>query len=279
MADSTAMQVALRHYPPRFVILFLLGAMFAVAVSYLQQQHRILRYSGDGQGFPFVAEPGWLAPFCGFAAMIVGTAYPWLDLLAKKWEEGGPGTVVAETRALDGQGPPNLENRGRLDLDKAFSVRATPQTVTRGTPNAAATNIHLSRRIAQTLKLRSGQSIRDRAGDWGTVMRCCGGVIGLNYAASKLPWTSPTQLSLLLALLAVAIWFLFDRTIQGFALSASMSTLGTIVAFGLASQGLVSFTHADFLSIRSTIPSIFFSACICFGSVGRNLSIVPSEWQ
>lgn len=45
--------------------------------------------------------------------------------------------------------------------------------------------------------------------DWSAVIRCCGGFIGVNYAASKLPWaTSGPRVSLTLGLLAAGLWFL-----------------------------------------------------------------------
>ncbi|KAI9354869.1 insulin-induced protein family, partial [Zopfochytrium polystomum] len=107
--------------------------------------------------------------------------------------------------------------------------------------------------------------------EWSSVIRCCGGFIGVNYAASKLPWTSSVQVSLTLALLAVGLWFLFDRTWHGFVISAVFATVGTWIGFLLVSNGAYRWTQADFFGMRSWLPCILYSSCVCFGSIGRQL--------
>lgn len=121
------------------------------------------------------------------------------------------------------------------------------------------------------------KSTGDGEGDWSSVMRCIGGFIGVAYAATKLPWTSNVQVSCTLALISVVLWFLFDRTRHGFLLSLVIAILGTAAAGMLVFNGLYSFTQADFFGLRSWIPCILFSSSICFGTIGRQLAIVPEE--
>ncbi|KAI8823568.1 insulin-induced protein-domain-containing protein [Fimicolochytrium jonesii] len=113
--------------------------------------------------------------------------------------------------------------------------------------------------------------------DWSSVMRCCGGFIGVNYAATKLPWTSSIQVSMVLALSAIWLWLMFDRSPHGFFLSSTVAILGTWFAQFLVSNGMYSFTKADFFGVRSWFPCMLFSGAIMFGSIGRQLTIVPME--
>ena len=111
-----------------------------------------------------------------------------------------------------------------------------------------------------------GRSTKKVKREWSSVIRCCGGFMGVNYAASviclfkirilsfgflirhikqtffpppqKLPWTSSIQVSLTLALLALGLWFLFDRTLHGFIISAVFASVGTWVVFILVSNGV-----------------------------------------
>ncbi|GJJ75790.1 hypothetical protein EMPS_08148 [Entomortierella parvispora] len=119
---------------------------------------------------------------------------------------------------------------------------------------------------------------RSTSRDWSSVMRCLGGFIGVNYAASKLPWTSSLQVSCTLALISVALWFLFDRTFHGFMISLTVASFGTTVAYFLVLNGWYSFTRADFFGVGSWIPCILYSSSVCFGSIGRQLDVVPEAW-
>ncbi|GBB95216.1 hypothetical protein RclHR1_00250014 [Rhizophagus clarus] len=114
--------------------------------------------------------------------------------------------------------------------------------------------------------------------EWSNVMRCMGGFIGVAYAATKLSWSSNYQVSCTLALISIVLWFLFDRTSHGFMMSTLFSSIGTGVMYMLVSNGIYSFTHADFFGVRSWIPCILYSSCVCFGTIGRQLMIVPEEW-
>ncbi|KAF9212636.1 Insulin-induced protein 2 protein [Podila verticillata] len=123
-----------------------------------------------------------------------------------------------------------------------------------------------------------GQRVDRINRDWSSVMRCMGGFIGVNYAASKLPWTSSMQVSCTLALISVGLWFLFDRTLHGFMISLTVASFGTTVAYFLVLHGWYSFTRADFFGVGSWIPCILYSSSVCFGSIGRQLDVVPETW-
>jgi hypothetical protein len=110
--------------------------------------------------------------------------------------------------------------------------------------------------------------------DWSSVIRCCGGFIGVNYAASKLPWTSSIQVSITLALLAMGLWYLFDRTLHGFLLSTLFATVGTWVGFVLVANGAYTWTKADFFGVRSWLPCILYCAAVCFGAIGRQMELI-----
>ncbi|KAG0322005.1 Insulin-induced protein 1 protein [Linnemannia gamsii] len=123
-----------------------------------------------------------------------------------------------------------------------------------------------------------GKRVQPNGRDWSSVMRCMGGFIGVNYAASKLPWTSSIQVSCTLALISAALWFLFDRTFHGFMISLTVASMGTTVAYFLVLNGWYSFTRADFFGVGSWIPCILYSSSVCFGSIGRQLDVVPERW-
>lgn len=95
-----------------------------------------------------------------------------------------------------------------------------------------------------------------RRGGLGHLVRLFGGFIGVNYAASKLPWHATAygriQVSLTLLILSLGLWYLFDRTRQGLLLGLMVSLAGTLMGL-------------------SWFPSILYSSTIFFGSVGREL--------
>ncbi|KAF9930288.1 Insulin-induced protein 2 protein [Mortierella alpina] len=123
-----------------------------------------------------------------------------------------------------------------------------------------------------------GKRVPRSSRDWSSVMRCMGGFIGVNYAASKLPWTSSLQVSCTLALISAGLWFLFDRTLHGFVISLIVASMGTAVAYFLVLNGWYSFTKADFFGVGSWMPCILYSSSVCFGSIGRQLDVVPETW-
>eukprot|EP01134_Creolimax_fragrantissima_P004120 CFRG4120T1 len=109
--------------------------------------------------------------------------------------------------------------------------------------------------------------------DWSSVVRCLGLLVGISYACAKLPNTTSSQLSTVVAVLGLGLWWCFDRSRQGLLLSLVFSFFGTICGQILAYSGVLWYTHPDFILVRSWFPSILFSACISFGNVGRQLAV------
>jgi len=149
---------------------------------------------------------------------------------------------------------------------------------------------------------------------WNDVVRSVGAFVGVAFAIRKLPWSSPLQLTLTLALVNPFLWYLIDRTPTGFTLSTIMGTLGTATILfinptlvpsptdhiptsanaastltnhtaepaavaGGASVGngvlLGGLLSYESVGVATWLASVLFCACVCFGSIGRLL--VPSS--
>ncbi|KAF9181860.1 Golgi transport complex subunit 1 [Haplosporangium sp. Z 767] len=100
-----------------------------------------------------------------------------------------------------------------------------------------------------------GRRVVRNSRDWSSVMRCFGGFIGVNYAASKLPWTSNVQVSCTLALISLGLWFWFDRTAHGFMISFTVAAMGTLVAYFLVLNGWYSYEYLDDARVDLAIDS------------------------
>lgn len=69
--------------------------------------------------------------------------------------------------------------------------------------------------------------------DWNPLVRSVGAFVGIAFAIRKLPWQSPQQLSLTLALVNPCIWYLVDRTRTGFYLAAVTGITGSLLVLSL----------------------------------------------
>jgi hypothetical protein len=148
------------------------------------------------------------------------------------------------------------------------------------------------------------------------VTRLIGGFIGIAFAAvcvrqcpidsnmtacshlfqRKLAWKSTLQASVTLALVNPALWYLFDRTSSGFALSSIIGLAGTALILlinpGIVPSPATSTSHTYFnesktadntaeliggvvsyesVGVATWIASVLFCSCICFGNIGRRL--------
>ncbi|KAE9986090.1 hypothetical protein BLS_000023 [Venturia inaequalis] len=70
-------------------------------------------------------------------------------------------------------------------------------------------------------------------GQWNEVVRSVGAFVGVAFAIRKLPWSSPLQLTLTLALVNPFLWYLIDRTPAGFTLSSLFGILGTAIILAI----------------------------------------------
>ncbi|KAI1131509.1 insulin-induced protein-domain-containing protein [Nemania abortiva] len=145
--------------------------------------------------------------------------------------------------------------------------------------------------------------------DWALAVRGMGIFIGIAYAIRKLPWDSTLQVSLSLALVNPALWFLIDGSMPGFIVSSVVGFAGSALLTGLQpdmvpvpamlssssvgglySTGAVpSNTSASYTDTQSTVLgglasqqtlaigiwtlNVLFCCCVVFGNVGRWLAI------
>ncbi|KAI1819330.1 hypothetical protein F4861DRAFT_527377 [Xylaria intraflava] len=150
---------------------------------------------------------------------------------------------------------------------------------------------------------------RMRQTDWALAVRGIGIFIGIAYAIRKLPWDSTLQVSLSLALVNPALWFLIDGSMPGFLVSSVVGLAGSALLTGLhpdmvpvpailsfsSPGGLdgagavhpnVSAHYVDAgpmllggLASQQTLAmgiwtlNVLFCCCVVFGNVGRWLAI------
>lgn len=124
-------------------------------------------------------------------------------------------------------------------------------------------------------------------------------LIPTNHLQRKLPWSSPLQASLTLALVNPVLWYLIDRSRPGFLLSTAVGFTGTALLLAsnpniLPSPALGrnstaahghgsrdnSFDIGSSLGMRREsiegavwILSVLFCSCVCFGNIGRRLAL------
>ena len=144
--------------------------------------------------------------------------------------------------------------------------------------------------------------------DWALVVRGIGAFVGIVFAIRRLPWTSTMQVSLTLALANPFLWYVIDRSKPGFLLSAAVGLAGSAVLMSLnpnvmpAPAGLLpassslpppangshhipgattpsapgpagGFASHETIEAGIWMLSVLFCSCVCFGNIGRRLSL------
>lgn len=128
----------------------------------------------------------------------------------------------------------------------------------------------------------------------------------------RLPWQSTLQLTLTLALVNPALWYILDRSKPGLSCSLLVTSLLTSCIFlsnpaalpsphnpsspltttagnathsqdaGLESGRADSFagiiSYGD-LAVVTWVGSVLFCSCVCFGSIGRRLAVLEGGWR
>ena len=116
----------------------------------------------------------------------------------------------------------------------------------------------------------------------------------------RLPWQSTLQLTLTLALVNPALWYILDRTKPGFSYSLLVTSVltsciflsdpdilpspslpatvnGTSTPSAARMQGqqdmFVGVVSYDTLAVVTWVGSVLFCSCVCFGSIGRRLAV------
>lgn len=162
----------------------------------------------------------------------------------------------------------------------------------------------------QVLGTAGGRSRDDAGQDWNDVVRSVGAFVGIAFAIRKLPWQSTLQVSLTLALVNPALWYLLDRSKPGFTLSMLVGLTGTAIMLLLGQHadsvafipsppivggtgpnssvrlgarggrvgagGIGGGAESDYEStvgVATWFASVLFCSCVCFGNIGRKLAI------
>lgn len=136
-----------------------------------------------------------------------------------------------------------------------------------------------------------------RVSRWTLAVRSIGAFVGIGFAMRRVPWESTTQESLTLALVNPFLWYLIDRTKTGFWLSTVVAVAGmgltlalhpeiipsssTSVGWGLRNgrleYGVEGGLTQDASAVAVWLASVFYSACVCFGNIGRQLALNGDE--
>ncbi|KAJ4380197.1 hypothetical protein N0V86_004506 [Didymella sp. IMI 355093] len=136
------------------------------------------------------------------------------------------------------------------------------------------------------------------------VVRSVAAFVGVAFAIRRLPWQSTLQLTLTLALVNPALWYILDRSKPGLSFSLIVTSILTSVMFLSNPTALPSpsvppssnATHApsiphprpdlfagiisyDNLAVVTWVGSVLFCSCVCFGSIGRRLGVLESGWK
>ncbi|KAH8731306.1 insulin-induced protein-domain-containing protein [Phaeosphaeriaceae sp. PMI808] len=144
------------------------------------------------------------------------------------------------------------------------------------------------------------------------VVRSVAAFIGVAFAIRRLPWQSTLQLTLTLALVNPALWYILDRSKPGLSCSLIVTSILTSFIFlsnpnVLPSPSLPSTTNAtqlptstgnissrptsekmqqelfagvlsyDNLAVVTWVGSVLFCSCVCFGSIGRRLAVLEES--
>ncbi|KAI0540791.1 insulin-induced protein-domain-containing protein [Xylaria digitata] len=102
-----------------------------------------------------------------------------------------------------------------------------------------------------------------RKTDWALAVRGIGIFIGIAYAIRKLQWDSTLQLSLSLALVNPALWFLIDGSMPGFIVSS---------AVGLTGSALLTSLHPEMVPVPAMLSSSSHSGLYNPGAIHSNAS-------
>ncbi|KAL9630439.1 MAG: hypothetical protein Q9204_004722 [Flavoplaca sp. TL-2023a] len=253
--------INMRNYYIPFVSRTILLFLFGVAYG------AIVTHLHDNQNIAPVKVEGidrhtwrYLA-FWGVAGVLLGRLLPWIDIF---WE-----------RTLG-------------DTDDGFQHRSASEDA-RSQEGSDDEYERLNTRFEGVL-----------GADWTPAVRSIGAFVGIAFAIRKLPWQSTFQVSLTLAMVNPALWYLIDRSKPGFLLSAIVGVAGTVILLGInpnmvpappapsprahPPQALrVTSRHNldlgihvmsnETIAVSTWIASVLFCSSVCFGNIGRRLAL------
>ncbi|THY55801.1 hypothetical protein D6C99_03048 [Aureobasidium pullulans] len=249
------------------VVLGLAGIAYGQLIAHLHDRQTLVPVQVEGMPSESWA---YIAYWC-FSGIALGQALPWVDAI---WMSDGSGEHEAER-----------EYRTSGNLRSAQDSQNRSQTWTPG---------------------------------WNEIVRFIGAAVGIVFAIvsrpfsdythlyplliisqRRLPWQSPLQLSLTLALANPAIWYLLDRTGPCFILATTVALSGTglllsinpelipsphaanlhtfsnvanATANAIKGQDLVLGTFTlESVGVATWIASVLFVSAVAFGNIGRRL--------
>ncbi|UPX17677.1 uncharacterized protein EKO05_0008018 [Ascochyta rabiei] len=141
------------------------------------------------------------------------------------------------------------------------------------------------------------------------VVRSVAAFLGVAFAIRRLPWQSTLQLTLTLALVNPALWYILDRSKPGLSFSLIVTSVLTSLIFlsnptalpspsGIAVGNVTSADSArrqqqqqqqqqqhlfvglisyNTLAVVTWVGSVLFCSCVCFGSIGRRLAVLEKR--
>lgn len=261
----------------RTVLLFFFGVAYGSIVTHLHDNQRIAPVQVEG-----IDRYTWrYLAFWGVAGVLLGRLLPWIDVV---WER-----TLGERRD-------SIESTG-------LTEDTGPKEESRDDDERTRTGI--------------GSVL---GADWNPAVRSIGAFVGIAFAIvcasphppeysdgaftdltqRKLPWQSTLQVSLTLALVNPALWYLIDRSKTGFLLSAIVGISGTAVLLGVNpsmvpappapspkvhASPVANSSDEDFgsgngmlisnesIAVSTWIASVLFCSSVCFGNIGRRLAL------
>jgi hypothetical protein len=108
------------------------------------------------------------------------------------------------------------------------------------------------------------------APDGSTVMRCLAVFVGIYQATTKIDFSGYVELAATLAALSAGIWWLFDRSGPGLALSLVFTMISAAFTHFLLHFSILTSMNPGYLYSR--LWCLYFSGCITFGAIGRRLA-------
>ncbi|EDV27174.1 Insulin-induced gene 2 protein [Trichoplax sp. H2] len=115
--------------------------------------------------------------------------------------------------------------------------------------------------------------------EWTSIMRCTALWIGINHAAATLNFSTPAQLTFWVSAMSLCLWWLYDRTRTGLFLAMLSAVVATGFNQILVSNGVFSYNEPDLLSVKSWLPSIYFSGGLTIGNIGRQLVVYEDLYK
>lgn len=268
----------------RTILLFLFGVAYGTIVTHLHDNQNIAPVKVEG-----IDRHTWrYLVFWGVAGVVLGRLLPWIDIF---WER----TLGEKDDGVESWPAPE-DARPQEDSDDESG--------------------RLNSRFESVL-----------GADWTPAVRSIGAFVGIAFAIvralfgswigftnppkrlrlhlltgpqRKLPWQSTLQVSLTLAMVNPALWYLIDRSKPGFIVSTVVGVAGTAFLLGINPNMVpapptpsprayapptanttsrhdsgfrVQLMSNETIAVSTWVASVLFCSSVCFGNIGRRLAL------